>query len=767
MIKRFLIEPQGPTTYLLALLLVVLIAIGAGLWAGAMTASYGLRSTPGVAPAAQRAQRPSPATEVPLNDAAPPLMLMASPDTPEEWSDYHGEIAMAAAQGIHRFVVPLPLAWREPWDSAPLIAQLEAIVALDPMALFVLDLNLNPTPEWLRTHPESVVTVNGQASAFASPFSPAWKNAGVQEAAYLISALRESPLWRRVRGFILSAMHEGSWRFVEGGYDTSLSSEAAFERWLATRYGSLEAVPAAWKADALPRPLTPPYPDVQDTSNVFFKRPEENRQVDYLRFLSESTAEVLARIASELRERTGEEIELLARYGFSLELEHNAAGQFALQQLEYSELDGFISPLSYASRGSGATGGPMAPIHSAVAHGKRWYLLDDTRTGVARDPLTGAISRIEGLRAEDVYTVQERNFSMAVTQGMGIIWSDPHAQGWLHDVGQWEKFRQFADLYCETHPEFSMSLEKADADGSKEEEGESTTEGASEGMTSSSLDRVTLQVVVDEGSRHLVRSDAPLHNALLLQGRDAALMAGVPCTFVLLDDFIDERTPEAAVYLFLNTFELTIEERERLQARFAAEQAAVIWQYTPGYFRDAPRTDHITSTTRITVEPFSKPERAGSRMTINGRWIRQNDTFGYRGVLSPLFYINDNDSDVIAVFEGSNKPSVAIKTLDTGWTSVLVTDAMLSPQLLRELLHILEQQIYFRTTNGRYVDTTYFGHGLMGIHARQVGERAIDLGRYVNVTDLLDPSVGWPERDNFLLQLNHGETRLLKLQELE
>ncbi len=583
----------------------------------------------------------------------------------------------------------------------------------------------------------------------------------MQEAAYLISALRESPLWRRVRGCILSAMHEGSWRFLEGGYDTSLASEAAFERWLATRYGSLDAVPAAWKMETLPRPLTPPYPDVQDTTNVFFKLPEENRQVDYLRFLSESTAEILARIAAELRERTGEEVELLARYGFSLELEHNAAGQFALQQLQYSELDAFISPLSYASRGSGATGGPMAPIHSAVAHGKKWYLLDDTRTGVARDPLTGAITRIEGLRAEDVYTVQERNFAMAVTQGMGIIWTDPHAQGWLHDTGQWEKFRQFADLYCETHPEYSMTIEKAVADDDNE------PEGAGEGMAVPTLERITLQVVVDEGSRHLLRSDAPLNNALLLQGRDAALMAGVPCTFVLLDDVIDERTPEAPVYLFLNAFELTIEERERLQARFAAEQAAVIWQYTPGYFRDEARTDHITSTTRITVEPFTKPERAGSRMTINGRWIRQNDTFGHRGVLSPLFYVNDNESDVIAVFEGSNKPSVAIKTLETGWTSVLVTDAMLSPQLLREILHILEQQIYFRTTNGRYVDTTYFGHGLMGIHARQVGERAIDLGGYYDVTDLLDPSVGWPERDSFLLQLNHGETRLLKLQELQ
>jgi hypothetical protein len=174
----------------------------------------------------------------------------------------------------------------------------------------------------------------------------------------------------------------------------------------------------------------------------------------------------------------------------------------------------------------------------------------------------------------------------------------------------------------------------------------------------------------------------------------------------------------------------------------------------------------VSTTARITVEPFEKPERAGSRMAIDGRWIRQNETFGYRGVLAPLFYINDNDADVIALFEGSNKPSAAFKTLPEGWTSVLVTEAGMAPQLLREILHILEQHTYFQTTNGRYVDTTYFGEGLMAIHARQVGERAVDLGDYFNVTDLLDPTLGWPERDSFLIQLNHGETRLMKLEGL-
>jgi hypothetical protein len=835
MFKRLFIEPAGPTTYLLTLLMLVLLAIGAGLWVGVQSVGGGKPAQPrdlGGAPrdgAAKGKQE-----EVPLNPSAPPLLLMASPKTPEDWNVFLGEVELAAGQGLHRYVVPMRLGWKEPWSAAPLLEQLNEIIKRDPQAMLLLDVDLNPTEEWLSGRPEASVTMPNQTARFASPCSLAWHTHAVQESLYLMEALRDSPLGRHVEGYILSAMLEGSWRF-EAGYDTSLASEAAFEKWLVTRHGSPENIAKAWKLDAVPRPLTPPYPNTADSQSVFFKLPEELRYVDYLRFVSESVGDTLARMAAEMREQLGDEVLLLARYGYGLESEHNDSGHFALGNLLNSELDGFITPVSYASRGSGGTGGPMAPIHSGVLRGKVWYLLDDTRTGVSRDPLTGAITRIEGLRAEDVYTVQDRNFGMAVTQGIGLIWADPHAQGWLHDKQQWEKFRKLAGIYCDTWPEFSMTLEEAQESASEEkkeekkeeekeekketpaaapveallpaaaggpdkkkasapvkkaapnkeeaaetdtpQESEETLEAMPEGevpllplpelpLIPPDPNRLTLQVIVDEESRFYQRYDTPLNNALLLEGRDAALMSGVPCQFVLLEDVLEERTPEASVYLFLNTFRLSIQERERLQQRFAAEQAAVIWVYAPGYFRDEPRTDHITSTARITVEPFSKPERAGSRMAINGRWIRQNETFGFRGVISPLFYINDNNADVIAVFEGSNKPSVAFKTLKEGWTSVLITDAGLTPQLLREILHILEQHLYFQTTNGRYVDTTYFGAGLLSIHARQVGERAVDLGDYYNVTDLLDANLGWPERDSFLIQLDHGETRLMKLDPL-
>ena len=373
MIKRFFIEPPTPFTWLLALLLVLVMSVAAGLSVGWISGSRSATPLAGTAPR-QSNRAAAEIEEAPLNPDAPPLALYASPLSVEEWNVFLGEVGLAAAQGIHRFIVPLRLTWRDPWDSEALIEQLNAVVARDPEAMFTLEVDMNPTAEWLRSHEEAAVKMEGQTALFASPSSQPWHTYAVQETFHRVQALMDSPLGRRIYGCWLSAMFEGSWRF-EPGYDTSLASQAAFEKWTVTRYGSPEAAAAAWKMPALPRPITPDYPDTTNSQKVFFNPATQQRNIDYLRFVSESTGDTLARIAAEFRERFGPEMELFARYGFGLEIEHNSAGHFALSMLLNSELDGFITPVSYASRGSGGTGAPMAAIHSAKAHGKVWYLL--------------------------------------------------------------------------------------------------------------------------------------------------------------------------------------------------------------------------------------------------------------------------------------------------------------------------------------------------------------------------------------------------------
>ena len=142
---------------------------------------------------------------------------------------------------------------------------------------------------------------------------------------------------------------------------------------------------------------------------------------------------------------------ILVPYGYSFESLHSASGHFALELLLESDVTGFISPVSYFDRGLGGVGGMMGPFDSARLRDKQWYIIDDTRTGVERSEDTGEFERIKGIRAEDVYEVQRRNFAMALTYDLGLIWSDPQGEGWLNDEQQWVQFGKLKDIYSKRH----------------------------------------------------------------------------------------------------------------------------------------------------------------------------------------------------------------------------------------------------------------------------------------------------------------------------
>ncbi|MBI1318555.1 MAG: hypothetical protein GC168_06365 [Candidatus Hydrogenedens sp.] len=750
--RRALGKEPTLTTYLLALLLLAVATGGLGLWLGRLSVSDSLPPLP---PEVQQQLDSAGMLETEsdepawINPAAPPMMFYASPRNPEEWKIFEAQVEIAGRHQLHLYMFPANLTWQEPWDASRVLEKIGQVVAQDPHARVVLELRLDPPERWLDRNATAVLEDPATSQRWVSPTSPEWQRYAAQESKYIAEAVGKSEYADRVAGYALAGLEEQAWKYT-GGYDRSPSCEAAFREWLVTRYGSETATAQAWKRDALPAPLVPEYPNVASLAKTFLYPPADAPLHDFQQFYSEMMANTLAHFATTLREAVGDKTWILTRYGYGLEEASNASGHHALERLLTSEFDGFISPVSYANRGIGGTGGVMGPVDSAKLHGKLWFHLDDTRTGVARDPISGAITRLEGLRADDVYNVQARNFGFAASRGHGLIWSDPHAEGWLHDEEQWAYFEKLQQAYCEVNPEYRLTPE-----ASPEDEG--TPDAAS-------FDKPGVVVVLDENSRAFQRSAGQLNTSLLRGGRDAAAQSGVPVRYVLFSDFIEGRGPEAPVYFFLDAFSLSVEYLERMHQRFAAERSAVIWQYAPGYIRDMAAVGRISELTGIKVKMFDGESLGGSRMLLQGRWVRENETYGLREKMAPLFYIDDEDADTIGAYEATEKSSLAIKTLSAGWTSVFLADPGMTPAMLREILRILEQPSLFLPTTGRYIDTAYFGNGIITIHGRQVGERTLDLGGYFKVTDLLDPTIGWPETDGFVLALNAGETRILKLE---
>lgn len=721
-----------------------------GLWLGNLS----VPTPPPPPPADRPAARVDPPgehdePETYIDPGAPPVFLHAPPESNGDWGAAESEIRMAAAAGLHQYLADVPAPWDGAAGLASTLAPVERVLAADPEAVFLLRVNLNPPDTWLHANREHAAHIAGQAMRYTSPVSALWQEAARAALSTLAEAANEPPLKGRVLGYVPGALEQQVWK--RSGYDTSPANLAGFREWLGRRYADDAALQAAWQQDGagldtaqIPEPVS-----TDGTDAVFFDLPAMQPHVDFLAYTSESTADAIAALAVHLKPLLGPGQLVLAPYGYTFEHFDAHTGHFALGAIIDSDLDGYISPVTYHDRGLGETGAIMGPVDSVHNHGQRWIAVDDTRTGMGFDPETGAFARMKGLRDEDVFNVQRRNFATALIRADGLVWSDPEGRGWLHDEEQWRLFQDLHAIYRDAHAaRGTQTPALLDQDG---------------GATN----HRPLVVVADETSRFYQRCGEPLSAALFNHTRNAALRGGTPVSFVLLQDLLDGRLPPAPVYLFLNAFRLTDAQREKLHGMLAGQEAVAIWMYAPGYITGAAAVEHVAKTTGMRVRAFDAPTEGGSYYMLPGRWCREREPFGVTRTWSPLFYIDDDDADVVGRYVANDRASAAVKFLEEGWTSVYVAEPMLSPPVLRELLHILEQDLYFRDPRKAHYDVLRTGGGLIAIHGRDLGERAIEFGQAHDVEDLFDARAGWPMSRSIIVPMRAGETRLLRLRQAQ
>lgn len=660
-----------------------------------------------------------------------------------------GEVRLAALAGVHQYAVRVPLPWPgvdTPLESA--CAALDRILETDPEASFFLWLNMEPPAAWLDANPQAASGTEIDGKRLVSLAAQSWADAGKSALITLAEAVSNAKAGDKVKGVILGGPVDGTWRRL-GGYDRSDSGTAGFRAWLGTQYVDDSALQSAWgdPACSLGNAQVPEAPNTADTLNVFFNLPQEQRHVDYLRYVSEATADAVSEFAGFLRQNAKASLLILATYGGAFEYPENDSGQSALGVLLDGVIDGIVTPVSYLDRGLGGAGGFMGPVDSARQHKKLWIVVDDTRTGISRNAVSGEIERIEGLRSEDVLRVQKRNFAAALAHGLGIMWDDGQGVGSLHNTEMWDLFLHMREAY-----QGVWTSEEAWT------KGEPIPYATPE-------QRLTLCVVIDEASRFYQRCDAKLNTLLLPGVRDAALRSGVPVQFCLLQDVLGGQAQEAAVYLFVNAFHLYPEDRNQIKNLLIAQRSAAIWMYAPGFIGDLPSVENCAATTGLNVRMFDGPARSGSQWQLSGgRFVEQGTTFGGPDQWAPMFYIETEETKVMARYRESGMVSVAAEFFPEGWASIYVAEPTLTPEILREILLILEKHVFIRQGGEKHADALHFGPNVLALHASSNGERSLDLGATFNIQDRLDPDVGWQNKRFLLMPMKQGDTRVLGLE---
>ena len=249
------------------------------------------------------------------------------------------------------------------------------------------------------------------------------------------------------------------------------------------------------------------------------------------------------------------------------------------------------------------------------------------------------------------------------------------------------------------------------------------------------------------------------------------MRSGISTRFVLLRDVIEGFSAPSTVYLFLNSFVLSEEDRDALHQRFADEHACVIWLYAPGYFGPGTPVENVGATVQMNVAAFDSPERAGSAFLLPGQWMHQDEGFGASGPWGPLFHIRDSAADPLARYKGSDQVSLAVRVIDSGWTSVYAAEPGISPALLSEVLRMLEQHLNFRPEDRNFFDLSLLveaaaGERLLAVHARHSGDRVVNLNGFYYVQDLFDPAALGRPKESFLLPMRNGETHFFRLMPL-
>lgn len=177
--------------------------------------------------------------------------------------------------------------------------------------------------------------------------------------------------------------------------------------------------------------------------------------------------------------------------------------------------------------------------------------------------------------------------------------------------------------------------------------------------------------------------------ALVLNQIVTMPQSGAPWDFCLLSDIGDKRMPDYKFYVFLNAFRVDDVRRQAIQRKLKRNHATAL-VYASGCFdAEGESIENMQALTGIRIAMTTA--RRKSLSTRNRRW-RMAWTPRSRSALaltvSPLFYADDSDAQVVGKLVGSGRAGLVVKPMD-GWTSIYSAAMTLRPPaLMRNLARL-------------------------------------------------------------------------------
>ncbi len=692
--------------------------------------------------------------------------------------------------GIFTVDFGVPFGWLGPemYDFTEADALMDAYIKQDRRARFLPRFTVTPAAWWCAEFPGEITRrPDGKpAGMFGGRCRPSFASQKYRDLA--VRAVRafirhmESKYGDRIIGYFPGDGVYGEW-FAWNSYwesreppaefgveDYSAPAQHAFRAWLRRKYGdSVEGLRAAWGDRSVDfESASVPSEEMRKRPHhgIFFDPAVSSRVPDFFEFFNDVIADVLIDFCRAAKEATGRKKVVGAFYGYIWasypHLTQNHAGHLGLEKvLRSSEVDFIAAPYTYDNRAVGGANNSQTLPESIALHGKLYFNEADTETHLQRRQWRWGESLRNPKNFAETKGLLIRDFGYALTNGFGMWYMDLLGD-MFHDA---EIIRLMAEVKV-------VDERWLEADKRRDPE---------------------IAVILDEDSWRYLSDGEILPTALLSAQKQWELAyLGAPFDALRLRDLSHSDLPDYKLYVFLNTFRVTEEQRSMLHARFKRNRATAVWVYAPGYIgrkldvanmqaltgirlaEDASAGElHVEITGRDHPYTRSVPKGLAYGTDVNVERIKatfdhrlylkdpsdpslRRDLPGFR--ISPRFYAEDAEAVVLGRLAGLNKPGLVVKR-QGDWTSVYSSAPILPAALLRDIARAAGCHIYSDAG-----DVVYANRGFLCVYAPRGGTRTVRLPRAARVLDLLENRTVSDGKAEFTLTIGENAAGLYALQ---
>lgn len=711
--------------------------------------------------------------------------------------DYYANLRKC---GINVFFLTCGTEWLFDGAISELQQNAQKILNAVPDALCFLRITLDPPISWMEEHPDELMQYEDgsfEPIHYYSQYvlgdiipgqyflgSQLWRDEAAKHLVEFLDELDKTPLSEHIIGYFLGAGSCSEWNSAgelnclekNKGAGFGPAERREFSRYLKAKYGTEEALKKAWrdedatfdnphiptmderffvKVDALAMGMTEEKLHLKADVNKgasgnigSFLDVDKNFCVfDFLRNFHHASANSIIYFAEILKKRDKNKMVGAFYGGFACTHYFNCGTAGGTLKILDSCVDYLATPGLYDERQPGGVTALRTMQDSFRLRGKVFISEDDTRSHLD-DVLERSKNRLYTI--EDTANVLKRDFGRDICEDIYGWWFDHSPAGGRY------KDKEIYSLFARQQQisSFAYSLNRKKHN--------------------------QVALIFDEESISVVTQQTSSELCDLFRTSEVHRL-GLPVDYYFHNDLARSDMPDYQVYIFVNCFFLSDEDRRAIEEKVRKKGKMAIWIYASGFINpDADirmSAENISELTGIrtlmenkcaftdfrivsehpAMKNIDKHKIYGffDRMIHSNVWLnqRRNVTYAY-----PLFVTDDPDATVLGRFCDTGLPALTIKETD-GFYSVFCGAKILRADLIQALARYAGCHIWSDDTD----DVLYANDNFVVLHAASSGKKKLRLPRKCDVFEVYEKKWYAKQVDELEFDMYFGETKMFSL----